>query len=114
QAQLVALGATVKPIPLVPEANPWPFENLINLDARISRPIKIKEKISMEPSLDVFNVFNHTGHGSYSSLATTFGALNYDYTADPLKRGGVPELTRGTRGRLQQNRLLQFGIRVTF
>jgi hypothetical protein len=114
QAQLVALGATIKPIPLVPEANPWPFENLINLDARVSRPVKIKEKVSIEPMLDVFNVFNHTGHGSYSSLATTFGSLNYDYAADPLKRGGVPELTRATRGRLQQNRLLQFGIRVTF
>jgi carboxypeptidase family protein len=114
QEQLVRIGATVKPIPLAPETNPWPFENLINLDARISRPVKIKEKISIEPSVDIFNVFNHTGHGSYSSLATTFGALNYDYAADPLKRGGVPELTRGTRERLQQNRLLQFGIRVTF
>jgi hypothetical protein len=111
EAQLRALGATVKPIALAPETNPWPFENLINLDARIARPIKIKEKLTIEPSLDVFNVFNHTGLGSYTSLGGTFGALNFDYVADPR---GTAELTRGTRGRLQQNRLLQLGLRVTF
>src|SRR5262245_13654265 len=114
EAQLRTLGATVKPIALAPETNPWPFENLINLDARISRPVRIKEKLSIEPSLDVFNVFNHTGHGSYGGLGATFGSLNYDYKADPLVRGGIPELTRGTRNRLQQNRLLQLGLRVTF
>jgi Carboxypeptidase regulatory-like domain len=119
QAQLVKTGATVKPIPLIPLSNPWPFQNLFNLDARISRPIRIKEKVTAEPSLDVFNVFNHTGLGSYSGLTGTFGSLNYDYAADLLKRGGVPALTSGTRGRLQpnpgqNNRLLQIGIRVSF
>ncbi len=114
EAQLRALGATIKPIALVPETNPWPFENVINLDARISRPIRLKETASIDPSLDVFNVFNHTGHGSYTGLGGTFGSLNYDYVADPLKRGGIPELIRGTRGRLLSTRLLQFGIRVTF
>ncbi|HZF40402.1 MAG TPA: hypothetical protein VE715_16375, partial [Blastocatellia bacterium] len=111
EAQLRALGATVKPLALVPETNPWPFENLINLDARISRPVRIKEKITIEPSLDVFNVFNHTGLGSYSGLGGTFGSLNFDYVADPR---GTAELSRGTRRRLQQNRLLQLGLRVTF
>jgi len=113
EAQLRTLGATVKPIPLAPVNNPWPFENLINLDARITRPIKIKEKLTIEPSLDVFNVFNHTGLGSYTGLGGTFGTLNFDYAADPR---GTAELTRGTRGRLPQTqtRLLQLGLRVTF
>jgi hypothetical protein len=113
EAQLRTLGATVKPIPLAPVNNPWPFENLINLDARITRPIKIKEKLTIEPSLDVFNVFNHTGLGSYAGLGGTFGTLNFDYAADPR---GTAELTRGTRGRLPQTqtRLLQLGLRVTF
>jgi hypothetical protein len=111
EAQLRTLGATVKPIALIPETNPWPFENLINLDARISRPVKIKEKVTIEPSLDVFNVFNHTGLGSYSGLGATFGSLNFDYVADPR---GTAELSRATRLRLQQNRLLQLGLRVTF
>jgi hypothetical protein len=111
ESQLRTLGATVKPIGLVPVTNPWPFENLINLDARITRPIKIKEKLTIEPSLDVFNVFNHTGLGSYSGLGGTFGTLNFDYAADPR---GTAELARGTRNRLQQNRLLQLGLRVTF
>jgi Carboxypeptidase regulatory-like domain len=111
ESQLRTLGATVKPIALAPETNPWPFENLINLDARITRPIKIKEKLSIEPSLDVFNVFNHTGLGSYGGLGGTFGSLNFDYVADPR---GTAELSRGTRLRLQQNRLLQLGLRVTF
>jgi hypothetical protein len=111
EAQLRTLGATVKPIALAPVNNPWPFENLINLDARITRPIKIKEKLSIEPSLDVFNVFNHTGLGSYTGLGGTFGTLNFDYAADPR---GTAELTRGNRPRLQSNRLLQLGLRVTF
>src|SRR5262249_15055090 len=111
EAQLRTLGATIKPIALAPETNPWPFENLLNPDARISRRVKIKEKLSIEPSLDVFNVFNHTGHGSYNSLAATFGALNFNYSADPR---GIAGLTSGTRTRLQQNRLLQLGVRVTF
>jgi len=111
EAQLRTLGATVKPLALAPENNPWPFENLINLDARISRPIRIKEKLSIEPSLDVFNVFNHTGHGNYTGLGATFGSLNFDYATDPR---GIAGLTSGTRQRLQQNRLLQLGLRVTF
>jgi hypothetical protein len=114
EAQLRTLGATIKPLALVPETNPWPYENLINLDLRISRTIRFKEKLSIEPSVDVFNVFNHTGLAGYNGLNGTFGSLNYDYVADPLGRGGIPELTRGTRGRLQQNRLLQLGLRVTF
>lgn len=120
--QLRRLGAVVKPIPLVPETNPWPFENQFNLDLRIERPIRIKERIAIRPSLDIFNVFNHTALGfsnpetgaTYGGLNANFGALNYDYVADPQKRGGIPELTRSIRTRAQSTRLLQIGIRVDF
>lgn len=114
QDQLRILGATVKPVPLVPEGNPWPFENLINLDLRITRPIKLAERVRFEPSVDVFNVFNHTGLNSYGGLSGNFGALNYDYRADPQGRGGIPQLSRAVRGRQISTRLLQLGLRVTF
>ncbi|MFN2514321.1 MAG: hypothetical protein ABR568_23270, partial [Pyrinomonadaceae bacterium] len=63
EAQLRALGGVVKPIALVPESNPWPFENRFNLDLRIERLIAIGEHVRIRPSLDIFNVFNHTALG---------------------------------------------------
>src|SRR5262249_52454006 len=75
--------ARVKPVASVPETNPWPLQKLMQLDARIARRSKIKEKLYIDPSLDVFNVCNHTGLGSYGGLGGPFGSLNFDYVADP-------------------------------
>lgn len=138
EAQLVALGATLPNIPLVPLNNPNPFENLFTADYRLSRPIRIwKENWMLEPSFSVFNVFNNSAKGQYAGLAipalctaavaasdpancpngttnrtgqrvTTFGALNYNYQASDL-----PALTR-SRGLRQNRRQMQFGLRFTF
>jgi hypothetical protein len=138
EAQLVALGATMPMIPLVPLTNPDPFENLFTADYRLSRPIKIwKENWMLEPSFSVFNVFNSSAKGQYAGLAipalctaavaasdpancpngttnrtgqrvSTFGALNYNYQASDL-----PDLTR-SRGLRQNRRQMQFGLRFTF
>lgn len=135
EAQLLALGAVMPTIPLVPTSNPWPFENLFTADYRLSRPIRIwKENWQLEPSFSVFNVFNQAALGQYAGLAipnlctgaaitancptgltnrtgqvvSNFGALNYNYAASEL-----PALTEA-RGLRNNRRQLQFGIRFTF
>ncbi len=114
QAQLVALGAVVAPVPLALETNPWPFQTFWRLDTRITRPVNLKwirEGLKVEPYLDVFNVFNHTSLGGYGGLGTAWGTFGYDY------RGHEAELD-AYRGRQRSgeldNRLVQVGIRVSF
>ena len=121
EAQLRALGAVLPVIPLVPENNPDPFENLFSADYRLSRPIRIwKESWILEPSFSVFNVFNNSPRavGAYGGLAipnvgsstvTNFGAINYNYST-PADIAALDE-ARGLRNRRRQ---LQFGIRFTF
>ena len=111
-AQLVALGAVSPKIPLVPTTNPWPFENLFNVDLGITRPTKLfGEKITVVPWLQIFNVFNNNslGTGTYGGLGGTFGSLNY-----PYQPSDIPVLNSGTRLRQKSTRLMQIGVRVTF
>lgn len=110
EAQMRTLGATVKPIPLVPEGNPWPFENQFNLDLRIARPIVLTERVKLEPSVDIFNFFNNNSLGQYGfGLDGTFGSLNFNYSA-----ADVGELNRTVRHRQKDTRLVQIGFRITF
>ncbi|HVG28862.1 MAG TPA: carboxypeptidase regulatory-like domain-containing protein [Pyrinomonadaceae bacterium] len=110
EAQLVALGATVKAIQPVPESNPWPFQGRFNADVRITRPIKFRERFTVEPYLEIFNLFNNTPKGTYTGLNhTVFGNLNFPYTT--ADRG---DLDAQVRGLLQNPRQAQFGIRAIF
>ena len=110
EAQLVALGATVKPITLVPENNPWPFQGRFNMDLRITRPINIAERVTIEPYLEVFNLFNNTPKGTYGGLnPNVFGNLNFPYAA-----ADIGDLDAQVRGLIQLPRQFQFGIRGTF
>lgn len=57
QAQLVELGGVMDTIPVAPAAqvgNGW----LRTFDTKLAVPIKIKERFTIEPSMQVFNVFN--------------------------------------------------------
>jgi hypothetical protein len=110
EAQLVALGATVKPIQLVPESNPWPFEGRFSADVRLTRPIRIGEHVSIEPYLEVFNLFNNTPKGNYAGLNhRVFGSLNFPYAP-----GDIGDLNAQVRGLVQNPRQFQFGIRGIF
>jgi hypothetical protein len=110
EAQLKSLGAVVKPITLVPENNPWPFQGRFSADLRVTRPISIKERFKIEPYLEVFNLFNNTPKGTYGGLNhRVFGNLNFPYaTAD------IGDLDSAVRGLLQNPRQFQFGIRGIF
>lgn len=110
EAQLRALGAFVKPIALVPESNPWPFQGRFATDLRVTRPIHITERISVEPYLEVFNLFNNTPKGTYGGLRShVFGNLNVNYSA-----ADIGDLDSQVRGLLQNPRQFQFGIRGIF
>ena len=110
EAQLKSLGAFVRPIPLVPENNPWPFQSRFVTDIRVTRPISIKERFRIEPYLEVFNLFNNTPKGTYNGLnSAVFGNLNYPYT-----QADIGDLNSQVRTLLQLPRQFQFGIRGIF
>jgi hypothetical protein len=140
EAQLVALGATLPFIPLVPAGNPNPFQNLFTADYRLSRPIKIwKEHWVLEPNISFFNVFNNAAKGQYAGLAipalcTTLSHPENNCPGAPgglvtnrtgvrvstfgalnydYKASELPALTQA-RGLRQNRRQLQFGIRFSF
>jgi hypothetical protein len=120
EAQLKSLGAFVRPIALVPENNPWPFQGRFSTDIRVTRPISITERIRIEPYLEVFNLFNNTPKGTYGGLNhRVCGNLNYNYATDPnFATSGVPckvgDLDAQVRGLIQLPRQFQFGIRGIF
>jgi hypothetical protein len=110
EEQLRALGAFVKPIQLVPENNPWPFQGRFVTDLRVTRQISIRERIKIEPYLEVFNLFNNTPKGTYAGLNhKVFGNLNFPYTP-----GQIGDLDSQVRTLLQLPRQFQFGIRGIF
>ena len=110
EAQLKSLGAVIKPIQLVPENNPWPFQGRFVADIRVTRPISIKERIKIEPYLEVFNLFNNTPKGTYGGLNhKVFGNLNFPYATSDI--GDLNSLVRGL---IQNPRQFQFGIRGIF
>ncbi len=110
EPQLRSMGAFVKPIQLVPEDNPWPFQGRFSTDLRLTRPIRIKERFSIEPYLEVFNLFNNTPKGTYGGLRHgVFGNLNFQYSP-----ADIGDLDSQVRGLLQNPRQFQFGIRGIF
>jgi hypothetical protein len=83
----------------------------------------------------MFNVFNHTGLGTYGNgnLTGAFGSLNYDYrdpvnnqtdsscvvtAANGFSTGNCMLALKQSRGRLtisgHDNRLMQVGVRINF
>jgi hypothetical protein len=115
EAQLVALKAVSPIIPLVPGTNRTPFaSDPFNFTMRVSRPIKIENayvvhNLTIEPYLDIFNLFNYRGVGAYSGLGAGFGSLNFDYQ----NTGRVQE-EQNARGFAYGPRTIQLGFRVSF
>ncbi|MBI3666654.1 MAG: TonB-dependent receptor [Acidobacteria bacterium] len=112
--QLIALGAVIPTIPLVPAGNPNPWHNLLVTDLRFDRPIKLpkREGMRITPSVDFFNLFNHSPAALYGGLGATFGSLNFDYAnAAPGNQAGDLD---AQRLRLNSPRKIQIGVRFDF
>ncbi len=115
--QLIKLGATInngQPISLAP-SNQVGMDSFINTDVRISKSFGVKERMRIEPMVEIFNLFN---------------VANYDSPGNPLSGildgsvgsiNGTTPFNRNNRYGLGSGsfapgipRAFQFGIRVGF
>jgi hypothetical protein len=115
QSQLVSLGAVISPItPLsgpVP-GNPW----YKDIDSVVSWPIRIRERLTIEPSVGFFNLFNFA---NFAPLAGTFTAApgsvngtvtNDDYNSRNAVRSGLGSGVFAPGAPRQA----EFGLRIDF
>ncbi len=115
QDQLVTLGAVMDSVPLAPVGevgNGW----LKVFDMKIAYPIKIKERVTIEPSFDVFNLFNFANFANSPNTLIS-GIL----TGDAGSANGTVYKDQGNRAGLGSGvfqvgapRQMEFGIRLTF
>jgi hypothetical protein len=115
--QLIALGATINngnAVDLAPR-NQVGMDSFINTDIRISKTFGFKERVRIEPMVEIFNLFN---------------VSNFDSPGNPLNNvldgqvgsiNGTTPLNRNNRYGLGSGsfapgipRALQFGVRVGF
>ena len=121
QAQLVALGGTLPTLALAP-AGQVGTDYLKTFDAKLAWPIKIRERLSIEPSFSAFNLFNFAnfdqpgGNVLNGELNGQAGSVN-----GTTKQGTDPSTARANRILLGTGtfafgapRILEFGLRVTF
>jgi hypothetical protein len=115
QSQLVKLGADAPAITPAPADNPnlaW----LKTFDLTLSRPVKIGDRIVLEPSVSAFNVLNFAnfdgpGNRPLGALNGTVGTLNgTTMTERSSNRIG---LGSGAFS-LGAPRQIQFGVKLTF
>jgi hypothetical protein len=120
EGQLRALGATIPEIPLAPVGQVG-IDSFLTSDFRLSRVINIKESVRIEPSVDIFNVFNFANYDPPGGFAASIGPLSGIL-------GGIAGTVNGTRHGERTNkfglgggsfspgipRSFQFGLRVTF
>jgi len=117
-AQLTALGAVADTLPLAP-ADQMNMSWARGFDAKIAWPIRIKERVTIEPSFAVFNLFNFANFNSASnylsgflngSAGTVNGTSMSDFAArDSLRVGaGTGVNTAGAP------RQLEWGLKLRF
>jgi hypothetical protein len=112
--QLQQLGAVMPNLPPAP-TDQARLSPLLLTDIRIAYHHKLGERVEVEPSLDVFNIFNRTGYDAPANVLSSvlngaLGSINgtpSDQRTNFIQRGsGTFEM--GAR------RVLQAGIRLTF
>jgi len=110
QAQLVALGATLTSVAPAPprQVN---NDSLIDTDVRFSKVFKFKERLRIEPMVEVFNLFNIS---NFDPLSSTLDGSFGDPNGTP--KGAVPNRIGAGSGSFAPGvqRAFQFGIRVSF
>jgi Carboxypeptidase regulatory-like domain len=108
--QLTALGAvltSVQPAPAGQVNNDWFY----NTDMRISKVFKIRERLTIEPMVECFNVFNIA---NYARLNASLDGGAGDINGTP--KGSEPTRVGQGSGSFSPGiqRAFQFGIRVSF
>ena len=116
-AQLRSLGAVAnggQPLPLAPSRQ-VKLDSFITTDLRVSRPIRLSERVNIEPAMDWFNLFNVAnydlpGHTLSGSLTGTPGSINGTTAANRPNRAaaGSGSFAQGTP------RAWQLSVRVSF
>jgi hypothetical protein len=109
QAQLIALGGvaqSVDPVPTNQKDNPLFYTT----DIRLSWAWKIRERLSIEPSMDCFNIFNKTNAAGPldGTLSGAPGSISSTTAYFTRVGAGSGSFSSG------QPRAFQFGIRVSF
>ncbi len=108
--QLKALGAVLRSVSPAP-AGQVDNDSFINSDLRISNRIRITERWSVEPMVEVFNLFNV---GNYAALNSVLdgGPGDPNGTTAALRPTRVGQGTGSFAPGVQ--RAFQFGVRVNF
>ncbi len=121
EAQLKALGAVATALNPAP-ANQMFNDNFINTDLRLSNRIKLGERMTLEPMVEIFNLFNIANYARLTNTALdplgsapTPGAINGTPISDSPANRGVNRLGFGS-GSFSPGtqRAFQFGVRFSF
>jgi len=108
--QLTSLGAVLTSVALAP-ADQVSNDSLINTDIRVSKVFRIKERLTIEPMVEAFNLFNIANYDPLSSsLSGNVGDPN------GTGKGQYPTRIGSGSGSFAPGvqRAFQFGIRVSF
>ena len=109
-AQLISLGAVLDSVSNAP-ANQFSNTWMKAFDLKVSWPIKLGERVRIEPSIGFYNLFNFANFNAISGqLYGSDGAANGTPTRADTQRIGVGTGVN-TNGAPRQ---MEFGIRITF
>jgi hypothetical protein len=113
QAQLVTLGAVIPTIEAPPQNNAG-NGYYKDIDVVLRWPFKIRERISVLPSISFFNVFNFVNYGALSLLTGGDGAING--TTSGVNAGtNTVRIGRGTGVfAVGAPREAEYGLRIDF
>jgi hypothetical protein len=116
EQELKDLGAVATSISPAP-AGQLNNDNFWNTDLRLSNRIKITERWTVEPMVEVFNMFNIANYGRITNtlLDGSAGSVNGTSSSTNVASRGLPRLGFGS-GSFSPGtqRAFQFGIRVSF
>lgn len=115
--ELIALGAVADSVPLAPpdQAN---LDWMKSIDLKMSWPIRIREGMSLEPSVGFYNLFNFANFDSPSTLMSGVLTGSGGHINGTPKRGADRDSNRiGTGSGVNTSgsaRQIEFGLRFVF
>jgi hypothetical protein len=117
RAQLIALGGTLnngQAVSLAP-SNQVGMDSFVNTDVRISKTFAIKERMRIEPMVEIFNLFNVSNFDSPGNPLTNLldGSVGSINGTTPQNRSNRYGLGSGSFAP-GIPRAFQFGVRVGF